>query len=71
MFDSLNSDIFLNFLPFDFFFFTCMSDALVGPKTSKTLTLATPTEKKNEKKETQLHELMLLNSKLALPANGL
>lgn len=48
-----------------------MSDALIGPKTSKTLTLATPTEKEKEKKETQLHELMLLNSKLALPANGL
>ena len=44
-----------------------MSDAVVGPRTSKTLTLATPTEKK-KKKKTQLHELMLLGSKLALPA---
>ena len=43
-----------------------MSDAVVGPRTSKTLTLATPTEKR--KKKTQLHELMLLGSKLALPA---
>ena len=46
-----------------------MSDAVVGPRTSKTLTLATPTEKKKKRKKiTQLHELMLLGSKLALPA---